>query len=95
MASASVYENGFLNFIFKILKKILLTFREGGREGEKHQCARELHQSVASRVSPTRDLAHNLGMHPGWELNQRPFGLQAGAQSTEPHQPGRVFENNL
>ena len=35
----------------------------------------------------TRDLAHNPGMCPGWESNQRPFGLQAGAQSTEPHQP--------
>ena len=23
-----------------------------------------------------------------WELNQRPFGLQARTQSTEPHQPG-------
>ena len=23
-----------------------------------------------------------------WELNQRPFGLQASTQSTEPHQPG-------
>ena len=25
---------------------------------------------------------------PAWESNQRPFGLQAAAQSTEPHQPG-------
>ena len=32
------------------------------------------------------------GLHPGlcpdWELNWRSFGLQAGIQSTEPHQPG-------
>ena len=34
------------------------------------------------------DLACNPGMYPDWESNQRPFGLQAGAQSTEPHQPG-------
>ena len=27
-------------------------------------------------------------MFPGRELNQRPLGLQAGPQSTEPHQPG-------
>ena len=33
-------------------------------------------------------LAHNPGMYPDWELNQRPFGSQASAQSTEPHQPG-------
>ena len=29
---------------------------------------------------------------PDWESNQRPFGLQPGTQSTEPHQPGL---NNL
>ena len=33
------------------------------------------------------DLAHNPGMFPDWESNQWTFGLQAGAQSTEPHQP--------
>ena len=55
--------------------------REGGREGEKHECV------VASRMPPTEDLAHNPGMYPDWELNQQPFGLQTSAQSTEPHQP--------
>ena len=34
------------------------------------------------------DLVGKPGMCPDWEWNQRPFGLQAGAQSTEPHQPG-------
>ena len=38
-------------------------------------------------VPPTGDLAHNPGMCPDWELNQRPFGLQACAQSTELHHP--------
>ena len=33
-------------------------------------------------------LACKLGMCPDWELDQPPFGSQAGAQSTEPHQPG-------
>ena len=56
--------------------------REGEREGETHQCM------VASHTPPTGDLAYNLGMCPDWELNQWPFGLQAGTQSTEPHQPG-------
>ena len=37
---------------------------------------------------PTGDLACNPGMCPDWESNWRPFGSQAGAQSTEPHQPG-------
>ena len=36
----------------------------------------------------TGDLASNPGMYPDRKLNQRPFSLQAGAQSTEPHQPG-------
>ena len=66
--------------------KILFIFRERGREeereGEKHQCV------VASHVPPTGDLAHNPGMSPDWESNQRLFGLQASTQSTEPHQPG-------
>ena len=43
---------------------------------------------VASHVPPTVDLAQNSGMCPDWDSNQQPFGLQAGTQSTEPHQPG-------
>ena len=39
-------------------------------------------------VSPTGDLARNPGMCPDWELNQQPFGSQAGTQSTERNQPG-------
>ena len=57
--------------------------REGEKEGEKHQCV------VASHVPPTGDLARNPGMCPDWEPNQQPFGLQAGTQSTELHQPGQ------
>ena len=34
------------------------------------------------------DLARNPGMCSNWESNQRPFGSQAGAQSTQPHQAG-------
>ena len=37
---------------------------------------------------PTGDLACNPGMCRDWESSQRPFGFQAGTQSTEPHQPG-------
>ena len=55
---------------------------ERERQGEKHQYV------VTSCVSPTGDLAHNPGMCHDWALNWQPFGLQAGAQSTEPHQPG-------
>ena len=59
--------------------------KEGDREREKHQCV------VASRAPPTGELTHNPGMCPDWELNQRPFGSQAWAQSTELHQPGLSF----
>ena len=62
----------------------LLLFRERGkeREGEKQQCV------VASHVPPSGDLAHTPGMCPDRISNQGPFGLQAGTQSTETHQPG-------
>ena len=59
--------------------------REGEREGEKHQCV------VASCASAAGYLTHNPGLCPEWESNQRPFGLQASTQSTEPHQPGLIF----
>ena len=68
--------------IFFFLRFYLLIFREQGREGEKHQCV------VAPRTPPTGDLARNPGRSPDWESNQRPFGSQASAPSTEPHQPG-------
>ena len=72
----------FLNFIYFLRQRR----GEVEREGEKHQYV------VASRVSPTGDLAHNPGMCPDWEWNQRPSGLQAGTQSTEPHQPGLKWD---
>ena len=39
-------------------------------------------------MPPTGDLAHDPGLCLDWESNWRPFGLQSGTQSTEPHQPG-------
>ena len=43
---------------------------------------------IASCGAAAGDLAHNPGMGPDWESNLQPFGSQASAQSTEPHQPG-------
>ena len=69
----------FLDFIFYLF----LERGEGKeREGEKHQCV------VASRAPPTGDLACSPGKRPDWGSNWWPFGSQACAQSTEPHQPG-------
>ena len=42
-------------------------------------------------MPPTGDLAGSPGMCPDWESNLQPFGLQAGTQSTEPHQPTVQF----
>ena len=76
-----------------ILKILFIYFRERGRvgerEGEKHQCV------VASQTPPTEGLAHNPGMCPDLELNQRPFGSQASTQSTEPHQPGILIHPKI
>ena len=67
----------FKDFIYLFLERR----RQGEREGKKHQCV------VASCTPPTGDLACNTGLCLDWESNQLPFGSQAGAQSTEPHQP--------
>ena len=67
-----------------IFFKILFIFRErGGKEKE-----REWNINVWLPLTPpTGDLTHNSGMCPDWVLNRRPFGFQAGAQSTELHKP--------
>ena len=45
-------------------------------------------------MPPAGDLAYNPGMCPDWESNLRPF-ISAGAQSTEPYQPGQdLFFNS-
>ena len=75
-----------LNFlrIFLFLKSISFSYFQRERKGE-----RETSISCLSRGPKAR----NPGMCPDWESNQQPFGLQASAQSTEPHQPGllRIF----
>ena len=85
--SLPLFSFSFLKNIFK--RFYLLLFRQRGRVGErveeKHQCV------VASCAPPTGDLARNPGMCPDWESNQVPFGLQASAQSTEPHQSGLLI----
>ena len=83
--STRLLYNGFYLFIF------IEKGKEEEREGKKHQ-------SVASPPPPpTGDMASNPGKCPDWELNRWSFSLQAGAQSTEPRQPGLVpdFINTL
>ena len=64
-------------------------FLEGG-EGRKKERERNINQ-LPLGTPPTEDLAHNPGMCPDWESNQRSFDSQAGTQSTEPHQPGLLL----
>ena len=81
-------------FIYFLKDFVYLSFidsRERGREGERKG---EKHWWVASHLPPAGDPASNPGTCPDWESSQRPFGLQAGTQSTEPHQPGlKLFIN--
>ena len=72
----------YCSYIFKIFYLFLDRGEGREKEGEKHQCV------VAFHTLPTGDLLRNRGMCLDEELNQRPFGSQAHAQSTEPHQPG-------
>ena len=73
----------FKDFIFIYL------FLERGKGKEKGR-------NINVWLPLAQDLACNWGMCPDWESNWWPFGLQAGTQSTEPHQPGQelVFKND-
>ena len=81
-----------LQGMFSQISKAKLVFHFQSSHNEKGESRkRERHQyMVASCMPPTGDLVHNPGMCPDWESNQRPFGSQAGTQSTEPHQQGPI-----
>ena len=74
----------FKDFIYLLLER----GERGEQEREGNINVWETHRLVASHMSPNRDPACYPGMCPDQELNQGPPGLQAGALSTEPHQPG-------
>ena len=69
------------NIIF--LKDFIYLFLERGEGREKE---RERHQCVIASCMP---LACNPGLCTDWESDWQPLGMQAGTQSTEPHQPGQ------
>ena len=77
----SIHESVTLSFLF--LRFYLFTFRErkGGREGNINVWL-PLKRPLLGNLTSNPDMCSN------WELNQRPFGSQAGTQSTGPHQPG-------
>ena len=74
-----------LNFFIYLLLK-----RGEGKEKERERNINvwEINWLAVSHTPWAGDLTRNPGVCPDWESNQWPFSLQAGAQSTEPHQPG-------
>ena len=74
------------HFKKKILFFYFYTEEKGGRRRE-----RETSMCGCLCTPPTGNPAGNPGMCPDWETEWRPFGLQASAQSTKPHQPGPIF----
>ena len=74
--------------------KIFYLFLEKGEEREKEK-ERNINVWLPVICPSIGDLALNPGMCPNWELNWQHFGLQAGTQSTEPHQPGFYFGFSL
>ena len=64
-------------------------------EGKGGKMERNINMCLLFKHPLLGTWSHNPGMCPDWESNWRPFGSQAGAQSTEPHQPGLIFNFNL
>ena len=75
------------HFFFKDCVYLYLDRKEGRERERERNINVWLHL-----MNPTGGkLAQNSGMCPDWESNRQPFGLQASAQSTEPHQPVLYF----
>ena len=77
----------FLKILLEFFKDFVYLFLERG-EGKEKERERNINMWLHLMHPPTEDLDHNPGMCPDWELNQWPSSSQAGAQSTEPRQPG-------
>ena len=75
----------FIIYFLLLLKTVFIYFRWSGREKERE---RNINLWLPLSCPPIGNLACNTGTCPDCESNRRPFGSQAGAQSTEPHQPG-------
>ena len=71
-----------------IFKKILFIYFLERGEGKEKDRKRNINVWSPLTSPPMRNLAHNPGMCPDWESNLQTFGLQACAQSSEPHNAG-------
>ena len=93
MKNVNAYKITATTIIFNLLKNILSLFKKEFiylclERGEGREKERDRNIYRLPRTPPTRDLAHNPGMCPNGESNLLSSDSQAGAQSTEPHQPG-------
>ena len=76
-------------YCYYCLKDFIYLFLERGKGGRKRGRDTSMSERFGCLLhAPNGDLASNPGMRPDWESNQRHFSLQAGTQSTEPHEPG-------
>ena len=78
-----------------LVEDFIYLFLERG-EGREKEREIKIELREISCLSHTPNWGPGLQAIPDWELNQQPFGLQPGTQSTEPHQPGQgccVFFN--
>ena len=72
-------------YIFKKILFIYFLERGGGKEKDRK---RNINVWSPLTSPPMRNLAHKPGLCPDWESNLQTFGLQACAQSSEPHNAG-------
>ena len=76
-------------FFFFFLKILFIYFQKERKGGRKR--GRETSMCGCLLSASYWGLACNPGMCANWESNQQPFGLQAGTQSAEWHQPGHMI----
>ena len=86
-----MWSNNFPSALLKYTSKFLFNLFIFREKGERKRGREMLMWVGASHAPPKGDLAHNPGMYPDWESNQRPVGCQASDQSTKPHKPGLLL----
>ena len=67
------------DFIYLVLER---------REGREKERERNISVWLLLMCPPLGTWPATQACATEWELNQRPFGLQASTESTEPHHPG-------
>ena len=83
----STHESVPFRQILFLKRFFIYIFLERGEEKEKEKerniNVQDKYQSVTSHTPTTRNLVHNPGMCPDWELNQWPYGSCNDTQPTD------------